>query len=145
VIKPDYCVRDRWTVDPEQLVLVSQAERCGLFTGHFTPSTGAQRFSTYDLLSQNNPGRAFNSLPFRVLTCVGWSWRFAAISWTVLSPRNTSSATADLSLSEKVRRIVIIISCHQCEYILARCSNLQYHFILFNSQVLMRAVSIAQF
>jgi hypothetical protein len=47
---------------------------------------------------------------FHVLTCVGWSWRLAAISCTVLSPRSASSATAALNLSEKFRRFVILVS-----------------------------------
>src|SRR6056297_1443353 len=47
---------------------------------------------------------------FHVLTCVGCSWRFDAISCTVLSPRNASSATVALNLSEKFRRFVILVS-----------------------------------
>jgi hypothetical protein len=38
----------------------------------------------------------------------------AEISWTVLSPRSASSATAALNLSEKFRRFVILVSIHSC-------------------------------
>ena len=49
---------------------------------------------------------------FHVLAYVGCSWRLAAISCTVLSPRSASSATVALKLSEKFRRFVIHVSIH---------------------------------
>lgn len=45
---------------------------------------------------------------FYVLTCVGCSQYFAAISCTVLSPGSASSATVALTLSEKIRCFVIL-------------------------------------
>jgi hypothetical protein len=46
-----------------------------------------------------------------------------AISWTVLSPRSASSATAALNLSEKFRRFVILVSIHSCWIHLSTLSN----------------------
>jgi hypothetical protein len=51
-----------------------------------------------------------------VQTSAGQRWILclAAISCAVLSPRSASSATVALDLSEKLRLVVIPVSCRQC-------------------------------
>ena len=85
------------------------------------------------LISRLNLVGEHASLPsiayrFHALTCVEWSSRLAAVSWTVLSLRSTLSTTAALNLSEKCHRFVILASIIKVGYTSARCPILPDHF-----------------
>ena len=80
-------------------------------------------FSAFLTLSEKTPAMLSIAWRFHVLTCVGRNCRLAAIYWTVLSPRSTSSATAPLNWSEKFRRFVILVSILSCWIHLSTLSN----------------------